>query len=273
MLVFLIMGRISGARSGKALAPVFARFARCALRLLLVLLAACGSEPTNRPDVEEDPSFPILDVELDAMEGRALSDDVLKYARAAFHDAKINIRFHRDDEGVAPLEFDGSISQRNAMLRMTRSDPNAVHVLVAIRRLDLPGRGGELVTGADSEESGVIVYYDELDSLHPACGSPMAAAISKGEARAGTLVHEIGHALQLGHDTEAGGGINFYNVMAVPDGCDQAQRRFHGIANFDPALGATEALQASRFSQEAIDRFDLDNIVSIHTGELVGGEM
>jgi hypothetical protein len=59
----------------------------------------------------------------------------------------------------------------------------------------------------------------------------------------------------------------------VPDGCDQAQRRFHGLSNLDRSLGATEDLQASRFSQAAIDRFDLDHIVSIHTGELIGGEM
>jgi hypothetical protein len=241
------------------------------VRVVLALLVGCGGS-TNRPDVDEDPSFPILEVELDAMEGRALSEDVLKYARAAFHDAEINLRLERDDESIEPMEFDGSIEQRNQILAQHKSRSDAIHVLVAMRRTDLPGRGGELVSGT-IEESGVIIYWDELDGLHPACGSPMASSISKGEARAGTLVHELGHALQLGHETDTGGWVNYWNVMSVPDGCDQAQMRFHGIENYDPALGATIDLGEPRFSQAAIEAFQLDNIMSIHTGVLLGPEL
>jgi len=77
----------------------------------------------------------------------------------------------------------------------------------------------------------------------------------------------------VGHETDTGGWVNYWNVMSVPDGCDQAQARFHGIGNHDPELGATETLQATRFSRDAIERMDLSNIVSIHTGEHVGPEL
>ena len=245
------------------------------MRALLpaVLLTACGGDPINRPEVKEDPSFPILEVEVDSMTDRLLSDDVFTYAIAAFHDAGVNLRLHRDQEDIAPIEFDGSNEQRHQILAENRDDPNRVHVLIALRRTDLPGRGGEAIRAETPEESGVIIYYDELEELHPSCGGESGYSISRGEARAGTLVHELGHSLQLGHDTETGGWINFYNVMSVPDTCEAAQRRFHGNGNDDPSLGAVEAKQAARFSQAAIDMFDFSNIMSIHTGELIGNEM
>ncbi len=222
-----------------------------------------------------DPSWPVLEVELDEMENRTLSDVVLEFAQEAYFDIEINLQFVRDEESIPELTLDGSVEQRRQLLSEHRTHEGMVHAVVATRRLDLPERGGELVAsdGGPIEESGVLIFYDEIDDLHPACGSPNAPSISRGEALAGTLVHEIGHALQLGHDTEVGGGVNFYNIMSEPTGCGEAQKRSHGLGNHDGQLGATEELAAPRFSAAARALIDLDHVVSIDTAILDSQEM
>lgn len=227
-----------------------------------------------------DPTVPSLLVELDAMAGRALEDSMLEAARAAFADAGLDLAFFRDEEALPAFDLDGSFEQRHLLLREHgASGPfgpalgdRMVHVMVAARRLDLGARGGELVAdvGGDPEKSGVILYRDALEDLHPACGrSEEAPAILVEEALAGTLIHELGHALQLGHDTATGGGINHYNIMSVPSDCAQAQMRFHGIDNDDARLGATEQVSAARFSSDAIEHLDLKARVSVDTSVLL----
>ncbi len=243
--------------------------------IALALLIGCG-KPTGELDLPKpDPSWPVLMVELDAMDGRALSQAVLDHATLAFYAAEINIQFERDEETIPPFDFDGSFEQRTQLLAEHRTHPDMIHAISVTRRLDTPGRGGEVVASEDGplDGSGVLVFWDELASLHPACGSPTLPAISAGEARAGTLVHEIGHTLQLGHDTDAGGFVNFYNVMSVPDDCAQAQQRFHGIDNYDATLGATADEAEPRFSTAALQLMDMSNIIGIDTPNLIGNEM
>ena len=74
----------------------------------------------------------------------------------------------------------------------------------------------------DIERTGVLIYVDTIESLFPRCGlddPPPIPFVTQEEALVTTIVHEIGHALQLGHDTELNGGINEWNVMSVATGC------------------------------------------------------
>jgi hypothetical protein len=114
----------------------------------------------------------------------------------------------------------------------------------------------------------VLIYVAAIDALHPACGravEPVLAAITANEAVVATLIHEIGHTLLLGHETEAGGGLNSYNVMSVPQNCVEAQKRIHGDGNADPTLGATTDVAAPRFSRAAYDLMDFTRILSVAT--------
>ena len=78
----------------------------------------------------------------------------------------------------------------------------------------------------------------------------------------GVPAHVDGHMLQA---TEAAG--------ASVVNSDRMWHYTEGIENYDPALGATIDLGEPRFSQAAIDAFQLDNIMSIHTGMLTGAEL
>jgi len=237
-------------------------------------------------------------VELDCMADRCPSSQLLAEAAAAWADVDLSnpdgstgVGLHVviDEAGLAAQLFDGSFEQRWSYFAAHGphfddggSPPlplgSFVHMVVARSRQDLPDRGGDTVAGPDGqpEKSGVFIYHDVIYNLFPACGRtspPVWPEITPGEMVTSTLVHELGHTLQLGHDTDVGGGTNYYNIMSVPQNCTDAQMRTHGVDNDDPLQGSTAQAGASRFSSAAAALMDFSNILSVDTASLEPQEM
>jgi hypothetical protein len=232
-------------------------------------------------------------VELDAMQGRVPPGSTLDAAAAAYAalplenidgSTGVGVHFYPDELDIPSQDFDGSFPQRNNFLRNHgpqmddgQSPPlplsKMIHVVVAARRTDIPDRGGEAVPHSDGnpEAAGVFLYHDVIYELFPMCErpvDPVLPPITPEEMITATLVHEMGHTLQLGHDTQAGGGINYFNIMSVPTSCPEAHMRMHGTGNQDPALGATESQNAPRFSQSAAALMKFENKLSVETAEM-----
>ena len=242
------------------------------------------------PDRSPHPLRLDLLVELDAMVGRTPEAAALDEVAAAYQalplenvdgTTGVGVHFYLDELDIPAQDFDGSFSQRNNFLRNhgpqldDGGDPplplsKMIHVVVTARRTDIPDRGGEVVTHGDGNPaaSGVILYYDVIYEMFPMRErrvEPVLPPITPGEMVAATLLHEMGHTLQLGHDTSAGGGINYFNIMSVPTSCDEAHMRMHGTGNQDPALGNTESLSAPRFSDQAAALMNFENKLSVET--------
>jgi hypothetical protein len=235
-----------------------------------------------------------LVVELDAMSGLAPSDAVLAETAGAFAalpvagvggQSGVGLHVYRDEASIAPFDFDGSFAQRFAFLSGhppafgdLASPPipygKMVHAAFVTQRTDIPARGAEVVTDGSGvvENTGLLVYATVLAAMSPQCGiasaMPPIPDLTLDEALASSFVHELGHVLQLGHDTTAGGAINYFNVMSVPMTCMQAQMRFNGAGNTDATLGATEAIGSPRFSDAAAALLVLGDKLSVDTSVL-----
>ncbi len=226
-------------------------------------------------------------IELDEMSGFTLPDAVIAEVTTAFAalpqqnidgSQGVSLLVFRDETNLPVATFDGSFSERQNYLAehtMTlRIFPNntaaaMVHVVVAASRTDETGRGGEVVAaeGMDAEHAGVFIYHQSISALAPACGLGPVAPVTLNEFLANTFVHELGHTLQVGHDT-AQGGINYFNVMSQPTSCGELQMRFHGRGNSNTALGNTETVSEARFSLEAAGLMRFNRKLSVDTAVL-----
>jgi hypothetical protein len=149
-----------------------------------------------------------------------------------------------------------------------------VHVMFVAGRPGSPSTGGDTMssTGEPASKTGVLIYADNLAQIFPRCATPTDPKITLEQGIAGTFVHEVGHALQLGHDTAAGGGINPYNIMSIDTSCTMLRQRTLGTGNTDAALGATEAQGGPRFSKAAVQLIKLEDKISVETNHFESGE-
>ncbi len=229
-------------------------------------------------------------VEVDAMSGRNLASAVLADASAAYADLPIDgvsgwtgvgLIFYRDEAGISATDFADNAALRSFLVAHGPNYADAdepalpvaefVHLVSASRRLTTPTTPATTVfdpVGGAVEEAGVFIFIDAIDATHPAC----AGDISVAAAQTAAVIHEIGHLLQLGHDTEAGGGVNNWNIMALASDCSEASMRFFGTGNSDESLGATQEVGASRFSWAAAALMDFTNKLSADTGVMVDGD-
>ena len=228
-----------------------------------------------------------LAIELDAQQGFAPSSAVLTAAIAAFAAVDlpnldgskgISLQIIPDETDLPVAPLPGDLQARMDYLGAHGpkhiSGPHAaklVHVIFAGERPDAAGRGGDTVGASDTtpDRAGALIYAGNLAKILPVCNAPGSPAVTLEEGTSSTCVHELGHVLQLGHDTEVGGGVNPYNVMSTDLGeCDKLKQRTRGVGNTDPSLGASETGGAPRFSAAAAQLMKLRNKISVEASGL-----
>lgn len=229
-------------------------------------------------------------VELDYQAGKAPPAAVLAEAIEAFAAADVS-----NPDGAPGIALHIFVDEKDLPVQNMTDDLNArlsylgahgpkaitgkhaakmVHVIFAAANTVYTSRGGDTVasTSQTAEKAGVLLYVDNLSKIFPVCALPGTTKISLDEGLTSTLVHELGHTLQLGHDTSAGGGVNAYNVMSTDLGeCDLLHKRTRGTGNQDPTLGATEKSGGPRFSKAAAALFKLKSKISVETNKFDTG--
>ncbi len=248
---------------------------------------ALGRLATAPPGRAPDPFRVDLPVELDAMAGRYLPNSVLADAMEAFEALPtegasgrtgVGLLIYRDEITIMAEIFDDNASIMSFLAahgpQFDDSDTppipydKLVHVAVVTRRNSTPTTPASTVFdvgGADPEATGAVIFEDVIEETHPACDGD----ITVDAARVASLVHELGHVLQLGHDTDVGGAINHYNIMSLATDCTEASMRFLGTGNDDETLGNTESVASSRFSWAAASLMQFENKLSVDTAVMV----
>ena len=235
------------------------------------------------------PKHKDLLLQVDYQQGKAPSSVVLAEAIGAFAavdlvnpDGVNGIALHvaLDEKDLPVQNQSESLTDRLSYLGAhgpklsSAAASKMVHVMFVAGRPGSPNTGGDTMssTGEPASKTGVLIYVDNLAQIFPRCATPTDPKISLEQGIAGTFVHEVGHTLQLGHDTAAGGGINPYNIMSIDTSCAMLRQRALGTGNTDPALGATEAQGGPRFSKAAAQLIKAQSKISVETNHFESGE-
>ncbi len=236
------------------------------------------------------PKHKDLLVELDYQVGKAPSAAVLAEAIEAYAAADVS-----NPDGTPGIALHVFIDEKDLPVQNLTDDLNQrltyigahgpknvtgkhaakmIHVIFAAANTVYTSRGGDTVAASSqsAEKAGVLVYVDNLSKIFPVCALPGTTKISLEEGITSTFVHEVGHTLQLGHDTAVGGSVNPYNVMSTDLGeCDLLHKRTRGTGNQDPALGATEKNGGPRFSKAAAALIKLKSKIGVETNKFDTG--
>lgn len=255
----------------------------------LVELAVWKSSPLEPR--KASPRHRDLLVELDYQLGCGPSSAVLSKAIAAFDDvllanpdgtSGITLHIYTDEKDLPVTPMAEPLADRMSYLgahgpKAGAAGPAAaemVHVMFVSTRPGMPSRGGDTVASSSEppDKAGVLIYVDNLKAIFPVCTNPYPPAVSVEEALVSTTIHELGHTLQLGHDTTVGGAVNAYNVMSTDLGqCDLLKQRTRGVGNSNPDLGATAAVGSPRFSKAAALLMKLTNKLSVEANAFEQG--
>ena len=250
--------------------------------------SAWQTDPIER--TKPSPNHKDLLVEVDYQVGFAPSQTTVDTFLDAFSEVLvsnpdgnggINAHIYFDEVDLPASDFaEGSIARRSYFQSHGPTNlgsgihvPQMVHVMF-VRGYGNANVGGQAISapGESVERTGVMVYSGNLNDLSPVCTSdPYPPGVSAEEAITSTFIHEVGHLLQLGHDTTAGGGVNAYNIMVssteLGGSCQGLKQRTRGVENpLDVTLGAS-LLGAPRFSQDAAALMKLTNKLSVETSE------
>ena len=255
----------------------------------LVELAVWKSSPLEPR--KASPRHRDLLVELDYQLGCGPSSAVLAKAIAAFDDvllanpdgtSGITLHIYTDEKDLPVTPMAEPLADRLTYLGAHGPKAGAVgpaaaemvHVMFVSTRPGMPSRGGDTVASSSEppDKAGVLIYVDNLKAIFPVCTNPYPPAVSVEEALVSTMIHELGHTLQLGHDTTVGGAVNPYNVMSTDLGqCDLLKQRTRGVGNTNPDLGATAAVGSPRFSKAAALLMKLTNKLSVEANAFEQG--
>ena len=256
-------------------------------------------ESSNFTDLPPHPLYRDLFIHYDSIEGYELDPmagwiAIYSFADLNEFDAHLDppspslswsVRMHILLDETLPFQsLFGDFESRFALLQQSAhfgdrlsdleiNPQKAVHLITAAEREDDMNRAGEVVNHPmNITASGVLIYVATINRQFPSCGlatPPPIPFVEAYEGQGGTLIHELGHTLQLGHDVEQHNGRNPYNVMSLIDGCVSTRQRYHGEGNQDLLLGATEMTFAPRFSFEAFQLMNFAQKLSVDVSTLV----
>jgi hypothetical protein len=235
------------------------------------------------------PKHKDLILRVDYQQGKApsswvISESIKSFAAADLSnlDGTTGIALHvvTDQKDLAVEAMSSDLSARLSYLGAhgpklsSKAATKMVHVMFVSTRPDSPNTGGDTMgsDGLPPSSTGVLIYVDNLAAIFPCCLAPTGPKLTLDQGVLGTFVHEVGHTLQLGHDTAVGGGVNPYNIMSLGANCAALRQRDLGEGNTDPSIGATAAAAGPRFSKAAAALIKLNDKISVETSHFDSGE-